>query len=660
MKYLILTIGILMMSISANELQYEESPYLKQHAKNPVHWLPWGDRAFNRAKREDKLIFLSIGYSTCHWCHVMEHESFENKKIANILNRYFISIKVDREEHPNIDKHYQEVYRMMNRRSGGWPLTVIMTPDAKVFFIATYIPSEERYGYKGLSQVLNEIVSLYRNRKDEVIKSAESIENASNRIRVKKRDNREKLDKNLSKKFIKEIESRYDFRYKGIGTQPKFPHASTIDTMLSIYELTGNKSAKIMALDMLRAMAKGGINDQIEGGFYRYSTDEAWIIPHFEKMLYTNAELIEDYSKVFKITKEPFFKKIADETISNINERFKKDNLYYSASDADSNGVEGKYFTFSYDESEKRLKKEGFSQKEIDNILEYFGIVEEGNFENEQNNPYITSNKIPKDIDRVKKIFREIRSTRDYPFIDYKIQTSWNALFIHSLFKAERDKEALKSLDTLLDKLYINGELYHQIVGKNQPKVKGYLEDYSFLIQSLIDAYEDSLDNHYLKLANSLSDKALKRFYRDNIWYMSNDGFNSQDDLYDSSYRSSMMVMVENLLKLALLKDNYKLYYSAIDMINSFSKELNSSPSSYAYGSKVALMVQNSIILIKSNRKNLLKYRDKIREIEYPFILIKDVDEDNFSACTMLKCFSSHKNLDNIIEDIKKYIKSGT
>ena len=652
----LITLGILIMiNTQANELIHEESPYLQQHAHNPVDWYPWGDKAFSKAKKENKLIFLSIGYSTCHWCHVMEHESFENQKIANILNRYFVSIKVDREEYPNIDKHYQEIYRMMNNRSGGWPLTVIMTPDAQVFFTATYIPSDEIYGYKGLGQVLTEIQNLYSTQKDKVLKSAKSISSATQRILKSKQNSLDNLDKNLAKKFIDEVKQSYDNRYKGLGKQPKFPHATTWDTLLSIYRINQNKKAKDMATQTLIAMAKGGINDQIEGGFYRYSTDYAWMIPHFEKMLYTNAELIESYANAYKITGKQIFLDTIRQTIDNINSRFRIDNLYYSASDADSDGVEGKYFLFSYDESYQALLNAGFSKSETKKALKYFNITDFGNFEDEQNNPYITKENKPKELNKIKEVLKSIRTKQNYPFIDHKIQTSWNSLFIHALFRANYTIEALKSLDTLLSKLYIKGDLYHQILLGKNPKVKAYLEDYAFLINSLIDAYQTSLDKKYLNIAQELTQKAIDKFYQNSQWMMSDDNFISIADLYDASYRSAMAVMVENILKLSILEENFKTYQLAKNMILSQAKRLNQMPSSYPYFTKVALSLQHPWIIIKSTKSNLEKSRDLISKIDYPYILIKDENQSEYSACTMEKCFASHKDIESLIKDIKVY-----
>ncbi len=642
------------MNLNANELQHEESPYLQQHASNPVAWFPWGEKALEKAKKENKLIFLSIGYSTCHWCHVMEEESFENETIAKLLNDNYVSIKVDREEHPNIDKYYQKVYQLINQKSGGWPLTVIMTPDAKVFFTATYLPAQAQYRTKGLNQILPELHELFTTNKENVYLMAHNISKATTQNNILEDNPALRIDDNLSNIFLAQVGERYDQKNKGIGERPKFPHATTFDTLLNIVRLTLDFDAKTMADDALIAMAKGGIYDQIEGGFYRYATDEAWMIPHFEKMLYTNAELIETYANAYKMSANPLFKKIINETIENIYARFENDHLFYSASDADSDKVEGKYFLFNYEESLKTLIKNSFTHNEAKEALAYFNISEEGNFEDKMSNPYLTSKQEPKNITKIKEILFQIRAKRNYPFIDKKVQTSWNALFIGALFKAEENEKALKSLDALIKNLYLKDELYHQMLIGKAPKVEAYLEDYAFLISVLIDAYQVTLNKSYLNLAQKLNAKSIKKFYKNNQWLMSNDTFKATADVHDASYRSSMAVSVENILKLAHLSDDYDAYDMAKKMLTLNAKKINETASSTPYAVKVALMLQNSIVVIKASKEILLAHQKEIRELNYPFILIKDVKENDCSACTMQKCFSTHKSIDKVLQDIEQ------
>jgi uncharacterized protein YyaL (SSP411 family) len=646
------------LNADTNRLINEDSPYLLQHAHNPVDWYPWGDEAFSRAKKENKLIFLSIGYSTCHWCHVMERESFENRSVAKILNKYYISIKIDREEYPHIDRHYQDIYMIMNRRSGGWPLTIVMTPDREVFFSSTYMPADDRYGRSGLKDTLKILHDAYIDRKDEVIKSARSIE-ALLKSREKRSYEKVKLDISIANKYVKSISGEFDTENKGIGLSPKFPHATTFDTLIDIYRIDGDKEALKMANEALLAMSRGGIYDQIEGGFYRYSVDELWMIPHFEKMLYTNAELIEAYANSYAVTKEPRFKTVIKETIQNINERFKKDGIFYSASDADSDGKEGKYFVFDYHQSLKDLTDGGFSKGDAQKILDYFSINEDGNFEDKQTNPYLSGMDKPKDLKKAKKILKQNREKKSYPFIDHKIQTSWNALYLTSLFKAGKfvdgsySKDALKSLDSLIENLYIKGELYHQVIIGKKPKVKGYLEDYAFLISSLIEAYEVEFDDKYLNLAKTLMQNAIMKFYKNGIWYMSDDTFKAEAEFYDASYRSALAVMLEDILKIAILTDNIKLDAFAKESLNRYLADLKMAPYQYPYGLRVYLQSLLSNVVIKSTKENLLKNRELLNSIEYPYLLLKPTNDKNFLACKIDSCFAIDKDLRVVIDKLK-------
>ncbi len=652
----ILIVGLcIMIEAHANKLEHEDSPYLLQHAHNPVHWYPWGDEAFLKAKKEDKLIFLSIGYSTCHWCHVMEKESFENDSVAKVLNKDFIAIKVDREEYPHIDRHYQDIYALMNRRGGGWPLTIVMTPDRRVFFSATYMPADDNFGRAGLKGMMKVLVDAYKNKKEEVLKSATSIEAALERMGAATAKQKVHVDLSITKDFVQEIEANFDRKYKGIGTSPKFPHASTLDMLLDIYRLSGDKKALEMSVDTLMAMSKGGIYDQIEGGFYRYSVDEMWLIPHFEKMLYTNAELLSAYANAYALTKEPRFKIVVKETIQNINERFLKEGMFYSASDADSDGEEGKYFVFDYHDSVKELKRAGVSK----DILDYFSIYPEGNFEHKQTNPYLSGMNAPKDLEKGKAVLRANREKKNYPFIDYKVQTSWNGMYLVGLFKASRyvdkvyAKEALEALDSVVKNLYVEGELYHQIIIGKTPKVKGYLEDYAFLIAALIEAYQVDFDEKYLRLAKTLSDKAVFKFYKNSLWYMSDDAFKAKAEFYDASYASALAIMIENLLKIAMLSDNHTLYDFAKKSLQTQLAALKAQPSQYPCGLKTYLQSLLSPVLIKSTKTHLSKERETLDSIHYPYILLKPSTDENFLACKIDSCFATDKNLKNVILKIE-------
>ena len=658
MKTLLITFILLSTVLAANALIHEDSPYLQQHAHNPVHWYPWGKKALDKAKKEHKLIFLSIGYSTCHWCHVMEHESFENKKTAAIMNKNYVSIKVDREEYPHIDKYYQSIYSMMNGRGGGWPLTVIMNPDAKVFFTATYIPGTSKYGQKGLPQVLKEIVALYTRHKKDFDSDAQKIEAVSKKMyHVSNNQSQVKLSSTLDTRFVSQIQERYDTLYKGVGTAPKFPQASTLQTLLDIYALRDNAMAKEMALDTLTAMARGGIYDQIEGGFFRYSVDAGWIIPHFEKMLYTNAALLECYASAYALTHEKIYKKVMDETIANIMRRFGRQNLFYSASDADSDGEEGSYFLYDYKEVQLALKKAGFSTEETEKAMAYLHISKEGNFEGHKNQPYLEKAPPYSKMKKLKQVLATLRTKRAYPFIDKKVQTSWNALFIRALFKAGKTAQAKKSLAAVLKKLYLHDVLYHQLLIGKKPKVKAYLEDYAFLASALIVAYEESLNKRYLTLADTLVSKGVNKFYKNKQWFMSDDSFKSPADLYDGSYRSAVSVMLENILKLSIVHEDLAAYQKAVQMISSQAENLNTSPGSYAYATKVALMTMHPVIIIQGKKANLLKHKKELKTLHYPFVTLKESSITGYNACTMKACFASDTDFKKLLEKIQDFLK---
>ncbi len=642
-----------------NRLINEESPYLQQHAHNFVDWYPWGDEAFLKAKKEDKLIFLSIGYSTCHWCHVMERESFENIEVAKILNKDFISVKVDREENPHIDRHYQDIFMLMHKRGGGWPLTIVMTPQMGVFYSATYLPPDNRYGRAGLIGMLQVLKDAYHYKKEDVLKSVSSIQDAYRRYEMgEEKSINVDLNLTIANDFVKDVFANYDSRFKGISTAPKFPHASTLDTLIDIFRITKDKKALNMAKDSLLAMSKGGIYDQIEGGFYRYSVDEMWMIPHFEKMLYTNAELIQAYANAYSITKEKRFKTVIEETVKNIDERFNKENLFYSASDADSDGVEGKYFVFDYDDIQRDLIKGGFSKSDTKEILKYFGIDKLGNFEDHKSNPYLRTLQEPKDLTKAKAILRKNREKKNYAFVDYKIQTSWNALYIGALFKAANHvdisfgKKAIVSLDEVLKHLYKDGVLYHQVIFGKEPKVKAYLEDYAYLISALIDGYEWDYDLRYLTLAETLNQEAIQRFYHEGSWSMSDDTFKAKASFYDASYKSALAVMLENLFKIAILTDNLKLHDFAQKALKPYLAQLKNSPSQYPYGLKTYLGSLLSFVVIKSTKTNLQKAKMKISQITFPFVLSKASDEKEFLACKIDRCFAMDSDIDKVIQKI--------
>lgn len=640
-----------------NKLINEDSPYLQQHAHNPVNWYPWGNEAFDKAKKENKLIFLSIGYSTCHWCHVMEEESFENEEVAKLLNKEFIAIKVDREEKPHIDQYYQDVHSLLNKRGGGWPLTIVLTPGRKAFFAATYIPVEKKYGRMGIKELLTKISDMYDLKPIEILSSADQIEEVLKEYRNDYSKDKKELKLELVDKFVNEIADSFDKENFGIGVAPKFPHAGTIEALLDIYVVSKNNTALDIATKMLTAMGQGGIYDQIEGGFYRYSVDEEWMIPHFEKMLYTNAELLSVYAKAYRITKDNFYKNIVDEMVTFTQNRFEEDSLLYSASDADSllgkKKEEGAYFVFDYKTTYNFLREKGYKENHIETIFNYFNIDKEGNFEHHMNNVYLSDEKAPANLRAVKKDLKELRSQKKYPFIDNKILTSWNAMYITSLFEAgkmnkEYSKLAKKYLDTLLEKLYIGEKLYHQrLIGVN-PKVEALFEDYSFLITATLKAYDYTLDKKYLNLSSLLTQTAIKKFYKKDNWYMSNDDFQTIASVYGRSYKSAVSNMIDNILKLAILTDDLALQKIAASTLENNSLLLASRPSITPWLLRSYLAYEKGYINLKATKPML---ENKIL-MDYPFLVRKVNKDKTYLACKVDVCFAYSKDFNDIIDKI--------
>lgn len=658
--FLFLSFFTVFNTLAANHLANETSPYLLQHKDNPVDWYPWGNEAFDKAKKEHKLIFLSIGYSTCHWCHVMAHESFENKQFAALLNKYFVSIKVDREAFPHIDAYYQKVYRIMNHKSGGWPLTIMMSADKKPFFSGTYVPLSAGYGSRGLTSIINSVAATSHQKLsqigEKVLASLQQSQNISNQ--------KVSIHSDLAKRTIKEFQSYYDFKNSGFSTRPKFPEASNIILLLKLYEITQNKESLNMDLKTLDAMANGGIYDQIEGGFYRYSVDEKWQIPHFEKMLYTNGELLQAYALAYKHTKNPLYKKVIDETMAQIDKRFKINQVYMSASNADSknfNGEkeEGFYFLYIYDEVVQYLQRKGFKITEIDAVLRYLSISDDGNFDGDFSNPHIAEKTAPKNLKKIKKLLVEMRLKKEYPFIDNKINTAWNATYIKGMFKARIVNkkyivQAKTSLDALIEKMYLKGVLYHQTIPGVVPKQKALLEDYAFLTSALFEAYQATLEPKYFYLYKQLIAKSITLFYKDGRWLESNDGFTTYASISQRAYANALAQQSINILNYATLEADAKKYAVAKEMLENYAKAINANPSRYPTATLASLMFEYGTVFIKSTRNNLNKV--DADEIQYPFVYKYVSDTNAYLACKINSCFSYDAKFEKVKKDIESLI----
>ena len=504
-----------------NRLSEEKSPYLLQHAYNPVKWYPWCQEAFSKARMEDKPVFLSIGYSTCHWCHVMAHESFEDEEVAKVLNENYVAIKVDREERPDIDSVYMSVCQALTG-SGGWPLTILMTPEQKPFFAATYLPKFSRWGSQGLMEVLASIQKLWKTEKDKVLEAGEEITGFLNRQAQAGADQKGEPAKELLYEAKDMLLKSFDERWGGFGRAPKFPMAHNLIFLLRHYGLERDKAALSAAEKTLKQMYRGGIYDHIGGGFSRYSTDEKWLVPHFEKMLYDNALLLYAYAEAFRMTGEELYARVSRGIIGYVlNVLTDENGGFYCGQDADSEGVEGKFYTFEKEEISRVLgeeKAQGFCQ--------WFGISEKGNFGG-KNIPNLIENKEyekeNKKIDGLSQTLYDYRLKRMVLHTDDKILTSWNGLMIAAIAKAgrilgdDRILEAAERAQSFIEKSLTNqdGRLYIRY-RDGQAVHDGQLDDYAFYAFGLIELYEASFDVSYLNRCGMLLEKMLELFSDEN------------------------------------------------------------------------------------------------------------------------------------------------
>ena len=645
----------------SNALIHEDSPYLQQHVHNPVNWYPWGKEALDKAKKENKLIFLSIGYSTCHWCHVMEEESFTDEEVGKLLNEGYVSIKVDREEYPQLDKKYQKFYMSVHGKRGGWPLSVFLSPNMEVFYIGTYISKDGTDLYQGLIKLLPYFTTLHTTNTSEFQKRIEKHKNTTVKQGPKKNLKQIAIDRTI-KKFLHKVTTEFDKENGGFSSRPKFPEASKITLLLDMYQLQGDKKLLHMAEVTLRKMAKGGIYDQIGGGFFRYTTDVGWEYPHFEKMLYNNAELTSAYVNAYSLNKDPLYKKTVVETIAQMEKNYMQNDVYLSASDADSNGEEGGYFIYEYDSVEEDLLALGMKVEEIEEVLSYLGIEEDGNVDGDLSHTHITSEKIPAKLEVVREYLRGVSAQRTFPFIDKKIITSWNAMMIKSLFVASKIDNAyldlaIKRLSSLWSMMRKENVLYHQTLLGKVPKQKALLEDYAFLIDALIEGYEKTYNSIYLVQGKTLAEEVLQQFYRNGKWYLSNDGIEALADFDDKYYTSSLSLMLENLVRLASLTEELKYNKIVRDTLQQNTKVLENIPTNASKLLHTFLRLERGDVIIKATKEKLQKNENKIEKMEYPFVLSKIEESDKYLACRVSTCFAYDTNLTKLIEKINKSIE---
>lgn len=586
---------------SPNRLISEKSPYLLQHAYNPVDWFPWGEYAFEKAKNEDKPIFLSIGYSTCHWCHVMEKESFENEEVAKLMNDAFVSVKVDREERPDIDGIYMEVCQRMTG-SGGWPLNIMITPDKKPFYAATYIPKESRFGRTGMLEMITRIKDLWRSQRDDVEKLAEETVSA---LKTVPESAGEELRDDALHSAYEQLLEMFDEQHGGFGDAPKFPMPHNLMFLLRYWKRTGDGMALLMVEKALSGMRMGGIYDQIGFGFHRYSVDSRWLVPHFEKMLYDQAMLAFAYMEAFQATGKKEYEKTCREIfIYILRDMTSPEGGFYSGEDADSEGEEGKFYLWTEDEIRSVL-----SNEEVELIERVFNINRDGNFPEGkssgrnifhltrslfENTSLLPVKELQDRIETARNKLFIVRETRVHPGKDDKILIDWNGLMIAALAKGaqvfdepEYSDAARRAADFILSKMSDSkGLLYHRY-RDGETAVPAFLDDYAFLSWGLIDLYETTFEIRYLKAALELNNHLLRHFWdkENGGFYFTADyaeeGIIRKKEIYDGAVPSGNSVAMLNLIRLGKMTANLEFEKKAEATGQAFSQSISRSPAAY-------------------------------------------------------------------------------
>ena len=585
-----------------NSLINSTSPYLLQHAHNPVEWYEWSKEALDEAKKRDVPILLSIGYSACHWCHVMEKESFENEKTAEIMNNNFVNIKVDREERPDLDEVYMSATQVMNKGQGGWPMTVFLAPNLKPFFAGTYFPPQDAYGRPGFPTLLTKLAEVWSSNKDQLLSQADSIVEHLNSVKILNAS----IETNVKQKAVEHWNSNFDKVWGGFGPAPKFPNTGAILHLLNDYHSNGSEESLTSAVKTLDSMYQGGIYDHVGGGFARYSVDEKWLVPHFEKMLYDNGQLMEAYLVGYQITKKPEYLEVISQIFEWLNdEMIDSKGGFYSSMDADSEGVEGKYYVWKRSEIEEILGK-----KDADIFAQYFDITDEGNWEGNSIPRIIMKKsslsnflKIPKDkmdeslsSSRIK--VKQHRASRIPPGTDDKVIVSWNGLMISSLAKAsfvlgkkEYFDVADKAVDFIIQKMSKKDGTLNRIYRNDVVHIDAFAEDYSYFGNSLIDMYEASFDSKYLELAKKYADILVEQFYADGQFKQSlskniviNSG-NSMDNA-TPSYNFMCSLLLIRLYHYYGNKNYLEIVEASIDKAGTYINQ-------YPYAHSTALLVQN-------------------------------------------------------------------
>ena len=667
-----------------NNLINETSPYLLQHKDNPVEWFSWNEDSLKKAKDENKPIFLSIGYSSCHWCHVMAHESFENDDVAKIMNDNFINIKVDREERPDLDDIYQKICQMSTGQ-GGWPLSVFLTPDQKPFYVGTYFPVLDSYGRPGFGSLCRQLAQAWKEKPKDVENSAEQF--MTNLTKLEKVSDEGKIEKSILDEAAVNLLQVADTNFGGFGQAPKFPNAANLSFMFRYSKISGIGKFEQFALMTLKKMAKGGIFDQIGGGFHRYSTDARWLVPHFEKMLYDNALLPPVYAEAYQITKDPFYLDVVTKTLDYVlREMTTNSGLFYSAQDADTNGEEGQTFVW------KKREIESILGADADIFCVYYDITDGGNFEgntilaNNINSSSLafkfnkTEDEILELVRRSSKKLLDVRNKRDQPGTDDKIITSWNSMMISAFAKGYRISGNKKYLDaaTVAAKFFTEQFSKHGFIHrtfKNDiPKLNGYLDDYAYLANSLVDVFEITAESYFLEMAQKIANYMIEHFWNDpeKSFYFTADTHESliirPKNYYDLSVPSGNSVASNVLLKLHHLTQNEKFLEISKKILESNGTSAAENPFAFGYLLNVMNLYLNSpteITIINTENSEIvnslykkflpegliipIKTEQSLQSLsEYPFFEGKEFS--NHTVVTICRNFSCSLPLSELSE----------
>jgi uncharacterized protein YyaL (SSP411 family) len=584
-----------------NALIDATSPYLLQHAHNPVNWFPFSEEAIARARNENKPVFLSVGYSACHWCHVMEKESFENEEIAEILNKHFISIKVDREERPDIDRIYMTAIQVMTG-SGGWPMSVFLTPELKPFFGGTYFPPESRYGRPGFKDITARIAELWKTSRDRIDRDAGKMSDILSKIVLQTATAADTISTTAFSTAAQHLERSFDSTWGGFSAAPKFPPTGQLRFLLRQFRQTRNQVLRDMAVLTLDRMAYGGMYDQVGGGFHRYSVDEQWLVPHFEKMLYDNALLAWTYLEAYQVTSNPEYRRIVTEILDYVLRGMTApEGGFYSSEDADSEGEEGKFYTWSQEEITGILSK-----KDAQLFNQYYGITEKGNFEG-RSIPHVpmppaafakkhnlSLKDLQEKLDSMRTRLRAERDGRIPPGKDDKVITAWNGLMISAFARAyqvlgdERYRMAAERATAfIMGNLYRDGILY-RTWRKGNTAIPGYLDDYACMLLALTDLYQADFNPQWLEYAHALAE-ILDRDFREKKTgtYLYTASVHSNlivrfRPSYDESTPSGNAIAADAFLKLGILTGRETCIRNAVTLLKYFQQEITESPVAYS------------------------------------------------------------------------------